>query len=322
MRRLILALVGAMVLGIGAWMGVGTPAMSATAEGPCDPNARTCPPVDCSGSSCNVGVNNPPSPGSTTPHSKRSSGGGGSTTCTDVHGGAVPCNDPTWGQYNQTDHCYWQVLSPQPPPTDPLWEGRYPAGAIYQQTCPWVRGTGTAWTWLATPPPGMPTVTPAQLAQQALASLTLPNPVMRRSPKETNNDHGTPYTWVNLWTWFWTDPASWKVQTARAAAGPVWAEVTVTPTQLIISPGETGTVDVTCPGPGRPWTQADGNGAPTAGGCGFQYHHVSASPITATVTIEWSVTWQGSGGAGGTLPTMRTRATSTFAVEQIQVVTR
>jgi hypothetical protein len=127
---------------------------------------------------------------------------------------------------------------------------------------------------------------------------------------------------VNLWTWFWTDPASWSVQTARAAAGPVWAEVTVTPTQLIISPGQTGTADVTCPGPGRPWTEADGNGAPAAGGCGFQYQHVSASPITATVTIEWSVTWQGSGGTGGTLPAMRTQATSRFAVEQIQVVNR
>jgi hypothetical protein len=40
------------------------------------------------------------------------------------------------------------------------------------------------------------------------------------------------------------------------------------------------------------------------------------------VTVEWAVTWTGSGGAGGSLPTMTTQASSTFAVEQIQVVTR
>jgi hypothetical protein len=44
--------------------------------------------------------------------------------------------------------------------------------------------------------------------------------------------------------------------------------------------------------------------------------------LTATLAIEWAVTWRGSDGTSGTLPVMRTQVTSTFAVQQIQVVTR
>jgi hypothetical protein len=40
------------------------------------------------------------------------------------------------------------------------------------------------------------------------------------------------------------------------------------------------------------------------------------------MTIDWAVTWTGSGGASGTLPVMTTQSSSAFAVEQIQVVTR
>lgn len=321
MRRLTLGILAAATLSLGVW--AGGPAVAA-GNSPCNPSVGSCPPPppNCVGNTCDVGVTNPPGTGSITPPSN-GSGGGGTSQC-NLNGQAIPCYDPNYGWFSSSVNCYYQPLNPSPPPSDPAWAGNYPNGAVYDVNCPSGVGdlTQPGLVWLPTPPPGMPTVTPAQLAQQALASLTLPAPVMRRSPTEANSDHGTPYTWVNLWTWFWTDSASWKVQTARAAAGPVWAEVTVAPTRLIISPGQTGTVDVTCAGPGRPWTEADGNSAPAAGGCGFQYRHVSANPITATVTIEWSVAWRGSGGTGGMLPAMRTQVASRFAVQQIQVVTR
>jgi hypothetical protein len=203
-------------------------------------------------------------------------------------------------------------MDPPPEPSNPMWGGRT-TGAVY--TCVGVDGT---WDWFWAPP--APVVTPVQVARQALASVTLPAPVMRRSPTEANSDHGVPYTWVNLWTWFWTD-TGWGPLRARAAVGGTWAEVTVTPTRLVYVPGD-GEPVVACAGPGRAWRESDGNGAPTAGGCGYRYRHVSATPLTATLAIEWAVTWRGSGGAGGTLPVMRTQATSTFAVQQIQVVTR
>jgi hypothetical protein len=211
-------------------------------------------------------------------------------------------------------------MDPPPEPSNPMWEGHVTGGrttgAIYLCVLP--DGSVFDWFWA---PPAPPVVTPAQVARQALASVTLPAPVMRRSPTEANSDHGVPYTWVNLWTWFWTDSASWQPLRARAAVGGTWAEVTVTPTRLVYVPGD-GEPAVACAGPGRAWRESDGNGVPTAGGCGYRYRHVSATPLTATLAIEWAVTWRGSGGTSGTLPVMRTQVTSTFAVQQIQVVTR
>lgn len=173
--------------------------------------------------------------------------------------------------------------------------------------------------WLPGPEPAGPT--PEALARRALASLTLPSPVMRRSPTEANSDGGVPYTWVILWTWYWTEPASWKVLQARAQAGPVWAEVTVTPVRMVYTAGD-GAKPVQCAGPGRAWTEADGNAAPSAGGCGYRYRRVSQAPVTATLSIDWEVTWRGAGGTGGTLPAMQTDASASFTVQQIQVVTR
>ncbi len=234
---------------------------------------------------------------------------------------------PRYGWFNLSDGCYYRVVNPPPPPSDLLWGNEYPKGAIYNRTCldPYVRlDGGTALTlWLATPPPGMPVVvTPAKLAQEALATVHLPAPTIERSPQQNNSDNGVPYTWVNLWTWFWTAPATWHSLSATASAGGVWATVRLVPTALVFDPGDGGD-PVPCDGPGRPWTTADGNDPPSGGGCGYVYRHVTANgPLTATVSIDWAVTWTGSGGAGGTLPVMHTQARSTFAVEQIQVVNR
>jgi hypothetical protein len=163
-------------------------------------------------------------------------------------------------------------------------------------------------------------LTPAVLAQQASGLLRLPAPTIERSPDAANSDHGVPYTWVNLWTWFWTSPATFTARSRTVSAGTVSATATATPTALIFDPG-TGDVPVECPGPGRPWRTVDGNDAPADGGCGYRYRQVNTS-VTATVSIRWTVTWTGSNGQSGQLPPLITTASSTFAVEQIQVVNR
>lgn len=281
------------------------PVQAAATPSPTPTTSAECDPVR----GCTVKVNPPPTPG--TP------GSGGSTPTPACRAGTqeVPCTSPA-GAWSNSLQCYLQAVSPPPPTTDPIWGG-HTDGAVYRCT-----PTDPAMTyvlWLPGAPPVAPT--PEQLARQALATLHLPNPVAHRSPTEANSDHGTPYTWVNLWTWFWADPAVWRPLSARAESARVRAQVTVTPTRLIITPGDKGS-DVACDGPGRPWTKADGDGAPTNGGCGYAYRYVTVTPITATVAIEWAVTWTGSGNTGGTLPTIRTEASSTFVVEQIQVVTR
>ena len=175
----------------------------------------------------------------------------------------------------------------------------------------------------AAAPPPPPPPDPAVLAQQAYGELTLPKPVVERSPDENNSDpqySGLPYTWVQLWTWVWS--TDWQPLARTVELQGVSATVTATPTSLVFDPGD-GSAPVTCPGQGRPWTTADGNSPPTAGGCGYMYRAVTpAGPLTATTSIEWSVVWTSNVGAGGAFPAMTTQATSSFLVEQIQVVTR
>ena len=277
--------------------------------------ATSAPPVKCDPfkSQCDVRVRPPGSPGSP------GGGGSGGPACRDgAH--EVPCSLAGVGQWSNSMQCYLRLADPQPGQSDPVWGG-HTTGAIYWCTTgPFDPSPVTRAVWLAAAPPGLPP-SPEELAREALATLHLPAPVMRRSPTEANSDNGTPYTWVNLWTWFWTSPATWDALHAGVARGGVWAQVTVTPTVLTIDPGD-GAATVSCAGPGRPWRESDGNAAPSAGGCGYRYAHVAATPLTATMTIQWSVTWTGSGGAAGTLPVMRTQAQASFMVEQIQVVNR
>ena len=175
----------------------------------------------------------------------------------------------------------------------------------------------------ALPPPPPPD--PAVLAQQARGVLDLPEPTITRSPDAKNSDPalgGAPYTWVNLWTWVWTEPQTWAPVTVTVAAGGVSVTATGTPVALVFEPGDGGD-PVTCAGPGRPWTERDRNDPPRGGGCGHMYQHVTPDgPLTSRVAIRWQVDWTSNTGAGGTLPELVTAADSSFYVQQIQVVIR
>ncbi len=133
---------------------------------------------------------------------------------------------------------------------------------------------------------------------------------------------GYPFTWVNLWTYYWTDPSTWKSYSATATDGNQSATVTATPWELRFDPGD-GSGTVSCDGPGRPWRASDGNGAPSSGACGYQYRAVTSSPITSTQTLVWKLTWQLSGPVGGLPDTFSTSTSGQLQVMQIQtVVTR
>jgi hypothetical protein len=173
----------------------------------------------------------------------------------------------------------------------------------------------------AVAPPPPPPPDPAVLAQQAYGELTVPKPVAKRSPPEGNSDPqygGLPYTWVGLWTYIWS--GEWQPLARTVELRGVSATVTATPTGLVFDPGD-GSAPVTCDGPGRPWTEADGNAPPSAGACGHMYRAVTPNgPLTATTSIQWSVAWTSNVGAGGTFPALTTQTSSSFLVEQIQVV--
>ena len=166
---------------------------------------------------------------------------------------------------------------------------------------------------------------PAELAQQAADSFNLPHPTGRRSPSDSDSHNGYPFTYVRLWTFYWSDPGSWRSLTATASAGGNWATVTAQPVLLTFDPGN-GSAPVSCAGPGRPWVESDGDSAPGQGACGYQYSKVTGPgydhPVTSTQTITWQLTWVGSNNTAGTL-TQRTTATDgQLNVLQIKIVNR
>ena len=252
-------------------------------------------------------------------------GGTPAATCTVTSAGfAVPCqNGQAW--WVQTMQCYVEPMAPQPPKDSPIWGGRAD-GAIY--TCLFSAGGGAFpgtngfAFWSATQPAPPAAVDPAQLARQAFSTLTVPSPTTGRYPAGTLQD-GQPFTVVNAYTWFWTDPGSFRALTARADAGGVWAEVSVTPTALSFTPGD-GAAAVSCPGPGVAWQPGDGVWAASPAGCDYRYPqssiHQPEGLVTATYGIQWSVTWTSSTGATGTLPDLTTTSNTTFVVAEVQSV--
>jgi hypothetical protein len=211
------------------------------------------------------------------------------------------------------------------PAGDARWGGNDPAtGTLLMNPC----NGPVQYLFVPDPPPGAPAAPPpppppdpAVLAQQAYTELTVPKPEAQRSPPETNSDPdngGLPYTYVGLQTWVWA--TNWQPLQRTVDLRGVSATVTATPTALVFDPGNRD-APVTCPGPGRPWTEADGNKSPTGGGCAYMYRAVTPDgPLTASTGITWSVAWTSNTGAGGTFPALSTATTSSFLVEQIQVV--
>ena len=257
----------------------------------------------------------PPSPGPGRP--------GVSLGACSWQGREYPCHDAAFGWFANSDGCYYETLTPQPAYDSTLWEGHPNGqGTIFQFMCPTRTGSGGGWRWRATSPQPA-AVTPAQQAQKAFATLTLPRPVPPTSPSGATLPDGRPYTVVQVPTWYWTTPASYQVKTASAAAGPVWAQVSVTPVALTFTPGDTAST-VSCAGPGKVWTAQAGPWTHAPGGCDYSYpqstYGYPGGQLTATYGIVWRAVWTGSGGSGGTFPDVTTTATSRFAVAEAQAV--
>ena len=291
-----------------ATVGIGLALATLQPAGASAPGGKTV----CVNGVCYVQVTNPGGGGS-----GGSGSGGGSGGCQWLHK-AVPCS-VDGSTFNSVSGCYFKEANPYPttgPVADEYAKG---GGGIYWATCPF--GGSGGYVWLPQPPAGMGP-TPAQLAQQAFDSLTLPKPSAGRYPAGKLQD-GQPYTVVHAYTWYYTDPTDFTKLSARAAAGPVWAQVTVTPAALTFKPGD-GNATVSCAGPGTAWDSSYGVWAASPSGCDYQYPHSSIhdskQQVTATYGITWHVTWTGSGNTNGTLPDQTTTSNASFAVAEVESV--
>ncbi|MBI2169540.1 MAG: hypothetical protein HYU28_08585 [Actinobacteria bacterium] len=160
-----------------------------------------------------------------------------------------------------------------------------------------------------------PVAPPTQVVLQARDLITPGSPVIRMSPR---------VEWeqiVHLPSWLWVDPSAWEAETARAQAGRAWAEATATPTRVVWQMGNGDSV--TCNGPGTPYNEARHESTQRTG-CSYTYGQSSAGEpndaYTVTATLVYDVTWQGSGGAGGSLGSITRSANVPVRVAEIQAL--
>jgi hypothetical protein len=230
--------------------------------------------------------------------------------------GRVPCHDPDYGWFNQADGCYYRKADPQPPRSDPAWEGHFPEGAIYVATCLGTPGTGGGFVWWPVPPPGFggTTASPAQLASEAVRRMQLLGPDIGTVPESGK------VGLVGLPVWMWTEvsPRTWGPMSVTASVPGLSVTATANAEQISWRTGDGHTV--VCRGPGTPYQ--DRFGGRSSPDCGHTYTRTSARipggayPVTATTT--WRVVWVG-GGQRGEL-TLDRSTTTRVRIGELQVL--
>ncbi|KQY44127.1 hypothetical protein ASD18_17545 [Cellulomonas sp. Root137] len=200
-------------------------------------------------------------------------------------GRVVPCQGPL-GWFNDGDDCYWKKLEHQPPETDVIWAGRFPEGAIYTVSCAATHAGGVdGWVWAPTDPPGYggTGVTPAQLAQQALARMALTGPAIRMTIE--GDEHGL----VGLPVWLWTEvaPTTWGPNSATAAVPGLSVTATAQARQIVWDMGDGRTE--TCKNAGTPYY----TGGVTSPTCQHIYEQSSAGQPNEAFPVTATTTWDG-----------------------------
>ncbi|GHA54777.1 hypothetical protein GCM10010372_63510 [Streptomyces tauricus] len=136
---------------------------------------------------------------------------------------------------------------------------------------------------------------------------------------------------VNAPTWVWLDKGTFQEVKVRAELPHtgLWAETTAKPVALHLEPGTqdadtfpaSGDCEIDDDGSiGTPYRTGDAGTTPP---CGISYRRATAgAPYELTASVTWQITWQGTAGAGGTLPNGTFETTQQMNVQEIQSVNR
>ena len=245
-------------------------------------------------------------------------GGGGVPAPTCVTPGSrtsVPCYRADFGWWSNVDGCYYQLASPQPARSEPIWAG-HTGGAVYVATCPGAGGSGGGWLWRPTPPPGFGGVgaTPAMLAARAVSLLPLRGPVIGMAPQQGK----TGLVGLPVWLWTAVSPQTWGPVSATAAVPGVSVTATARVVRVVWQMGDGSSV--VCTSPGTPYSIARGD--TDSPDCGYRYSRSSAGQpgdvYTVTATATWHIDWAG-GGQAGSLTQTRV-STTTVRIGELQVL--
>ncbi len=140
-----------------------------------------------------------------------------------------------------------------------------------------------------------PSVTPFDLFKIAIGDLRVPTLDPATAPPRGKDGL------VGLPEWFWVPAGQWQPVSITISAGPVWATAVATPTGMTYDPGG-GQASATCAGPGTAFNPALAAGRQHTA-CSSTYRQPSAgqpgNAYQAALFVTWTISWTGSGGAGG-----------------------
>lgn len=249
--------------------------------------------------SCYIVVTDPGAPGAGNGHSSGGSGGGALTGCT------------------------YARAQPQPPAGDPAWQGHDPEdGAVYVKTCRVAGGplgiTFTTELIYSAIDPGVDTLTPAQVAAEAIRELPLRGPDIGISANLTPNGSGL--GGLPVWLWTTVTDRTWGPisRTANVPGLSVTATAKARGIQWNMGDGHT----FTCYNPGTRYLARYGNSdSPT---CGYRYASPSSTlsnphgRYRVTATTTWRIDWAGGGDAGTLTVTRQSQAS--VEIGELQVL--
>lgn len=204
-------------------------------------------------------------------------------------------------------------------------DGTFDAGSIGQGTWPRTANGVTFHLWRRTCPDGVTYIefaetTPEEILPRLLGrlkreALPKPTPVFEK----LDPVHGWAYVRTPLD--FRVGAGAWAPVSVTAAVGPIWATVTAQPARLSFDPGDPA-------GPGVVSCAGDGPVAPyvpeVPGACSYTFVNASStSPLDGyhfmtRLTIDWSISWTSSTGAGGPLAPYSTFADAPLAVAEVK----
>lgn len=201
-------------------------------------------------------------------------------------GDVVPCKSEQ-GTWYSPAQCYIERVDPQPPYTDPNWNGHTDGSLYFCRVGGAVMGSPyVIWFPESVAPPD-----PEQLARRAVAQMQLTPISIGIVPNDDPDSVGL----VGLPIWLWVEDPS------DQSMGPISRSVseggfTVTATaeveRIRWSMGDGGVT--TCSGPGTPYELRFGiTESPT---CGYRFE--AQGEFTVTARSDWLVSWSGIGETG------------------------
>lgn len=233
--------------------------------------------------------------------------------------GPVPCISGS-GYWSNNYNCYLQLADPQPPASDPNWQGNKPGdGAIYQCFQP---QTGIIiFIWSQDPPPGSGAgPTPRDVAQIAIDQLNLQAISIGIVPEPGPDSIGL----VGMPVWMWASNPSASTfgpATASASAGGITVTATARVHQITWDMGDGD--QVVCRTVGTSYQPSYGK--KESPDCGHTYEQSSGGELSGTFTVsatsDWIVTWEGAGQAG-TIRLNGLQRSVEIAVGEAQVLVR